>query len=97
LNESRHGDHRLGFGDVPVDLKQVEDDVRSPAQDKHYKRTREQISREMMCRSGSGRKKGFEQIITLMKSCLFVFFSLAEGGNDVNFSVFFFFFFWLLS
>lgn len=35
LNESSDGDHRLRFRDVTVDLEQVEDDVRCPAQDKH--------------------------------------------------------------
>lgn len=35
LNESSNGDHRLRFRDVTVDLEQVEDDVRCPAQNEH--------------------------------------------------------------
>ena len=35
LDEGRNGRHRLGLGDVAVDLQQVEDDVRRPAQDEY--------------------------------------------------------------
>lgn len=35
LDERCHGNHRLGLGDVTVDLKQIKDDVRRPAKNEY--------------------------------------------------------------